>query len=579
MKRANTGKGKSKSSHNRRTSYMSSLAIRPTRIKNRIEPRKFLTLEPATQYRPPSSKGAPFPFVIRHECNIPYTDEVTGEKRVRKSEYYAFDHVDQFLEVQDQYPYSHEVIFARSEDKAQGRLIFDFDIEEKRWKSKHKYHKALLKLRKLDNKYINDEDSSYEDESDSEYVGEDDDNSSNEESDEGSNNETDTTEEESSSESNTEEDDEEDIEDFVAPTFKEDIEWCVKETFDRFYKGVNTEEFRFIWLSTPYKHKFSVHLIVCGAYFCNDWVAQMQSYYSVFKIVANRSHRFDYLINRGEEAKNSKWMLFDDGMASNNHTFRICGCKKIGGERIERDDESHSMYDTFVQLHRPQETNSEQYITEEMFKTDRVIKIRPKDEIELAATRHIPAITRVLAPKPERTILEDDVLDEVLELMEDLLNTCYKIRSTDNGIIQLKRTTAYPCPIDPERIHGDGSGGGGDNAYVIVRDDGDVRFYCYRGCTTHTGSKSISLGQVMELPDDEKEEKALIKAEIKKKEEENEEEKKAKEIARKAKITKAKAMQTNRSPQGKAAAEKRKKETIRRARNIIDTAIFMGSVI
>lgn len=548
---------------------MTSLAIRPAKPRSYIEPKKYTNLEQAVQYRPPSSKGSPFPFVIRHECNIPYIDEKTGEKKYRENEYYAFDNVDQFLEMQDKFPYAHEVIFARSDDKAQGRLVFDFDLEDKRWRSKHKYYKALRALEKIDNKYADES----TDSSSTSGRNESEDNGTDDVSDE-----TETYNNSSDSvESNIEsEDTVGDVWEFVSPTFKEDIEWCVKETFNRFYIGVDTDKFRFIWLSTPYTHKFSVHLIVCGAYFCNDWVAQLQSYYSVFKIVANRSHRFDYLIDSDQK---SKWILFDDKIANNNRTLRICGCKKIGGERIERDDDSHSMYDTFVQLHRPEEAATEQYITEEMFRTDRVLKIKPKNEVELNATRHIPAITRVLAPKPERSILEDDVLDEVIELMDDLLNTCFKIRSTDNGIIQLKRTACYPCPIDPDRIHGDEHTGHGDNAYVIVREDGDVRFYCYRGCTTYTGSKSISLGRVMELPDDEKDLKEIVREERRKREKQEKEEKKARQIADQAKITMAKAINTSSSPQKKAATAKRKKETINRARNLINTTIFMGSVI
>src|SRR6185369_3934771 len=128
---------------------------------------KYYRLESALQHK---SSTLPFPFVIAHECCNKYVDE-DGNEGIRTREYYAFDSVDHYLENKLKYPHAHEVIYARNGINEEGRLIFDFDIEDKLYKG-----------------------------------------------------------------------------DYVAPTFKKDVERAVRDTFKTYYKDVDIGKMRFVWL-------------------------------------------------------------------------------------------------------------------------------------------------------------------------------------------------------------------------------------------------------------------------------------------------------------------------------------------
>ena len=88
---------------------------------------KYYTLRQAKFHK---SKIKPFPFVIAHECMEKYKDSATGEMRLKTREFFAFDDVEIYLEMRDEYPHAHEVIFDRFSDTQQGRLMFDFDFDE-----------------------------------------------------------------------------------------------------------------------------------------------------------------------------------------------------------------------------------------------------------------------------------------------------------------------------------------------------------------------------------------------------------------------------------------------------------------
>lgn len=437
-------------------------------------------LEAAIRHR---SLTVPFAFVVRHECKIPYQD-TDGETKYRNNMYFAFNDAAEFLKMQDDFPYSHEVIYPRYEDKAQGRLIFDFDLEEK-------------------------------------YAGE----------------------------------------EFVKESFVMDIEWCILETFRCFYsEDIDPERFVFVWLYTPYTDKYSRHLIVKHAFFCNDWVDQLKTFYSLFKIVAARSRRFSYIPEKN---------LLDAGIANTNRTFRICGCKKIGKKRMLMDGQ-YSIYDTFVQLHRQEDAKEEQCITENHLCIDKVMKIRPRNENELIATRYIPAIRRVLAPKQDLVSIEG-VLEEVKDIIAPLTDL-YNIRSTRGGMLTLDRRCSGPCPIS-------GAHHDSENAYVIVRNDGEVRFYCFRGCTDVVGSKHATLGSVMDLPDEAREERVVVIRKAREEEADEEAEKQARLISFRAKTITKRITKRTLTTQAIAGQKKRQENSVRDAKTRLNISYVMDPIL
>ena len=80
----------------------------------------------------------PFPFIVAHECRDEYYDRTTKEIRIRTREWLAFDDVNHFLSKRNMFPHSHEVMINRYGEnkyaKLQGRLVFDFDFEEDKYR-------------------------------------------------------------------------------------------------------------------------------------------------------------------------------------------------------------------------------------------------------------------------------------------------------------------------------------------------------------------------------------------------------------------------------------------------------------
>ena len=138
------------------------------------EATEYYTLDRAKKHK---SKTKPFPFIIAHECDKQYRDKTTGEMAVKNREYFAFDDVETFLEIRGQsslssdrsesdssgprtvtstnasgeftvsireptgrFMHAHEVIWDRyTQDKQQGRLMFDFDFDDAWYGCKPKF--------------------------------------------------------------------------------------------------------------------------------------------------------------------------------------------------------------------------------------------------------------------------------------------------------------------------------------------------------------------------------------------------------------------------------------------------------
>jgi hypothetical protein len=377
---------------------------------------RYQKLDTALQYR---SRTRPWPFIIAHECHEPYTDE-RGEKRFREREYYAFDDADTYEKHKLQYPHAHEVVFSRrtigtgtSEVSVQeGRLPFDFDVEERNYKVAGKPSA------------------------------------------------------------------------FVSPSFEADVEYCVALTFSTYYR-VDLSRMRYVWLRTDHgDRKFSRHLIVIGTVFCSDWVTQVQTFYALFKLVAHGSGLFSYMpIKR----------LVDTQIARNNATFRMAWCSKRGGKpllpaRTHWDDGTRlTLYDTLIQLHRPEEARTEQRVVDSDLLIDRVYQLTTRmaeyDEEEALIVRNIPQLKKMLEEMNRRDDVTLEHTQEIVDYLE-VLGECYKVRSVEPGRIILDRTAEGECPISGKEHAKEGG-------YVKVYESGEARFFCFRECVDMSGCRSV----------------------------------------------------------------------------------------
>ena len=98
-------------------------------MERRRAGKRYYRLENALQH---PSRKLPYPFVIAHECKEAYTDE-DGVQQYRTREYYAFNDVEEYLSCKLAFPHAHEVIFSRCGMPHEGRLCFDFDIEDRKY--------------------------------------------------------------------------------------------------------------------------------------------------------------------------------------------------------------------------------------------------------------------------------------------------------------------------------------------------------------------------------------------------------------------------------------------------------------
>jgi hypothetical protein len=385
---------------------------------------KHYKLSSALQYR---SKTSPYPFVIAHECHERYLDK-DGVQRERTREYYAFDDVEHYLRQKSRYPHSHEVVYPRfgaykqdiTDDTPpkpqQGRLCFDFDIEQR---------------------YYTDGNGKM---------------------------------------------------DYVSPSFQDDITDAINETFETYYKvqpeypnGIDLERLSFVWLESENNKKYSRHLIVKGAYFCNDWVVQSQTFYTLFLLTIYRNRSASYIpIDK----------LVDTQVARAHATMRMVNNSKRGGNILVAQNKVN-IYDTLIQLYRAQDAIIEQNIQESTLRLDLLLDLRAKDTQERKILMDIPQLRKSLEEEERPKGAGLDLTEEAQVLLNDVFET-FEVRpgGIEPGRIMLNRINPGECLINPDHEHDH------DGAYVTVSEEGIARFYCFRKCMGEDGKRYKLLGSI-----------------------------------------------------------------------------------
>lgn len=388
--------------------------------------KKYYNLDSALQHKSISNL---FPFIIAHECNDKYWDEKSASYKIRTREFYGFDSFESFLSQRNLFPYSHEVMFNRYGDdkyvKLQGRLIFDFDITEKRY------------LYNSDNSVFVD---------DNFHV------STN------SNNLT-----------------------FVDNDFHTNIQNIIKEIFTTFYNNIDITKLEFVWLKSDTIKKWSKHLIVKHAYFSYDWVLQSQIFYQLMMFVAANSNKFKYFNNIED--------LIDHQVAHNNATMRLYGSSKIGGNHLLFDEsvntKEYNVYDTTIQLFHSDSIDIEQEISFDAINRT-IIEQNIINQHE--HKKYLINVIKMLNGNNKNndqtiTIDDEDINDAIIQFdifwckyfNEPIQNT-FKFKSSVGNIINLERLIPHECLLSG-KIHDN------ENAFLKYNEDG-CYFYCRRGCRT-----------------------------------------------------------------------------------------------
>lgn len=286
---------------------------------------------------------------------------------------------------------------------------------------------------------------------------------------------------------------------FVSPDFESIIEKLVVSTFTKFYEGVDTSRFVFIWLVSDLEQKWSKHLIVKNAFFCEDWKEQSLVFYNLMLALAEDNSPFPKLCSL-EISK-----LIDIQVARENATMRFLGsCKLKPTEKSGRGKvlliekpEGVNFFDTTVQLHRYQDVTNEQHICSRQLCKNKLEAITLNDEGEMkkiknkfyqAAFKHAEIETESFYEHDDK-LLEETEIENAFSLFEE--HYCrelgiskqkgFKLKSCKGRLVHLVRVAPSKCLLSG-RIH-DRS-----NAFLIIKPDGEVHFHCLRGCQRLIGS-------------------------------------------------------------------------------------------
>lgn len=245
---------------------------------------------------------------------------------------------------------------------------------------------------------------------------------------------------------------------FLPPEFKAEIERTIIKIFQKDYIDVDTRRLRFVWLNSENTKKISKHLIVKNAYFVDDWIEQMRSFYMIFEQHVKENPIFSFVSYRD---------IVDVAMIQRDKCFRMPFNSKRGGSPMLFEEEGYSFYDGLVCLYRHEDKKSEQMIT--------------FTNMNQSAIRYVKNITY-----DTYNVDEEEALDHFRYFCEREKCDSFSFGGVQGPFIHLKRSKPSKCKISG-CLHEN------ENAYLRVTPSGDLLFSCYRGCTWFNGKKSTKL--------------------------------------------------------------------------------------
>jgi hypothetical protein len=279
---------------------------------------------------------------------------------------------------------------------------------------------------------------------------------------------------------------------FVPKDFEKRIQEVVVSTFTKFYSGVDTSKFVWVWLVSDTEDKWSKHLVVKNAFFSHDWKAQMVIFYNLFLSVASRSGHFS--ITPFEK-------LIDAQVARNAATMRMCGSSKIGGKVLRLESPADASFeDTLIQLHTYKTIKAEQNITEAQLRKDVLSQLffdKPeevmKDRFLKAGCEKCYIDLSSYYESSSDIIVTQELAMEAFEAFEAqycetfgvLKQDVFALGPASSQYVVLKRLRSAPCMISG-KVHD------AEHACLIVNSS-SILFYCRRDCVGKDGMKCVRI--------------------------------------------------------------------------------------
>ena len=264
---------------------------------------------------------------------------------------------------------------------------------------------------------------------------------------------------------------------FVSPGFEKDIEGLILRTFEKYYMGIDVTRFVFVWLVSDVETKWSKHLIVKNAYFCDDWKVQSKIFYNLM---------LSFAVAEGLDKRLPLDKLFDAQIARSNGGMRMLGSSKLGKDRILRLESppGATLFDTLVQLHRREDIETEQNISISQVKRLLIDEEKREDQyhravcktldLQYESNEHAFDNDRVISADVKVTayrIFEHHFCNQLKVAKQN----CFKLGNLNKTLITLERIKAGPCLISG-RVHDHSA------AFLRVSTKGDVYFHCFRDC-------------------------------------------------------------------------------------------------
>jgi hypothetical protein len=333
---------------------------------------------------------------------------------------------------------------------------------------------------------------------------------------------------------------------FVPRNFQSTIENLVCGTFSRYYEGVDLSRLVFVWLISDVEKKWSKHLIVKNAHFCDDWKEQSLIFYNLLLALYEE-------VNPWPEPHGLKVdQLIDIQVARGNATMRMMGSSKLGGKTLRLDsppeekkitidlssgeesedtikrrlegssgcsndeqsdssedtikrrleekpteekDSPFTFYDTLIQLYRREEATTEQNIRQSQLRRkilDEMFYTYDKEKNE-DVPKQIPnkfyrkackhAMIDLTKYEHDDRSLESAEVQKAFATFED--HMCREMKVGKQAIFRFKGCKG--CLISLERVSSapcllSGKVHDNENAFLRVGADGGVYFHCLRGC-------------------------------------------------------------------------------------------------
>lgn len=234
------------------------------------------------------------------------------------------------------------------------------------------------------------------------------------------------------------------------------VEIVIADTLHHYYEDLDLEKIDYVWSQSPSDTKTSLHLTVRGLYF-DDWIGHSQVFYSLF------SRLWD-----ATEPPIPAEELIDTAVVRHHGSLRMVGSCKIGGSYLTLLGD-HALLDSLIWL-------PEKYRGEEQTVTS--ANLGPIASVLYSQKSEESGRSKKLSQRPGQK-LEGQSL-EAFALYEKTGDSQYVADSVRGDIIRLRRVSAGPCLISGK--HHDS-----ENAYLRIREGGDVYFCCWRKC----GSKYL----------------------------------------------------------------------------------------